>query len=147
MIIPTPTNERPRIRGRMTPYAFFVQERREYYRQQGVPVQFTAFSKECSALWKVGRGPVWCWYIHTCWLHGCHLDIELQSVGCLCTYILAAYNFQSSCAVLCYICHCYGCVCARQSVVSVGSPAPIGTSKDLTVYSITTTFSPTPGNQ
>ena len=54
MIIPTPTSERPRIRGRMTPYAFFVQERREYYRQQGVPVQFTAFSKECSSLWKVG---------------------------------------------------------------------------------------------
>ncbi|CAI8041651.1 High mobility group protein DSP1 [Geodia barretti] len=53
MIIPTPTSERPRIRGRMTPYAFFVQERREYYRQQGVPVQFTAFSKECSSLWKV----------------------------------------------------------------------------------------------
>ena len=53
MIIPTPTRERPRIRGRMTPYAFFVQERRDYYRQQGVPVQFTAFSKECSSLWKV----------------------------------------------------------------------------------------------
>lgn len=53
MIIPTPTRERPRVRGRMTPYAFFVQERRDYYRQQGVPVQFTAFSKECSSLWKV----------------------------------------------------------------------------------------------
>lgn len=26
--------------------------RREFYRQQGVPVQFTPFSKECSALWK-----------------------------------------------------------------------------------------------
>lgn len=53
MIIPSTTTERPRIRGRMTPYAYFVQERRNYYRQQGVPVQFTAFSKECSALWKV----------------------------------------------------------------------------------------------
>ena len=53
MIIPSPTRDRPRIRGRMTPYAFFVQERRDYYRQQGIPVQFTAFSKECSSLWKV----------------------------------------------------------------------------------------------
>lgn len=26
--------------------------RREFYRQQGVPVQFTPFSKECSTLWK-----------------------------------------------------------------------------------------------
>ncbi len=26
--------------------------RRDFYRQQGVPVQFTPFSKECSALWK-----------------------------------------------------------------------------------------------
>ena len=26
--------------------------RREFYRQQGVPVQFTPFSKECSSLWK-----------------------------------------------------------------------------------------------
>jgi hypothetical protein len=36
----------------MTPYAFFVQERRESYRRHGVPVEFTAFSKECSSLWK-----------------------------------------------------------------------------------------------
>ena len=36
----------------MTPYAFFVQERRDYYRRHDIPVEFTAFSKECSALWK-----------------------------------------------------------------------------------------------
>ena len=36
----------------MTPYAFFVMHRRDFYRQRGVPVQFTAFSKECSALWR-----------------------------------------------------------------------------------------------
>ncbi|XP_019862547.1 PREDICTED: high mobility group protein DSP1-like [Amphimedon queenslandica] len=47
-----PGKDRSRPRGRMTPYAFFVQERREYYRRHGVPVEFTAFSKECSSLWK-----------------------------------------------------------------------------------------------
>ena len=47
-----PGKDRSRPRGRMTPYAFFVQERREYYRRHGVPVEFTAFSKECSTLWK-----------------------------------------------------------------------------------------------
>ena len=36
----------------MTPYAFFVMERRQFYRQQGLPVQFSAFSKECSSLWR-----------------------------------------------------------------------------------------------
>lgn len=36
----------------MTPYAFFVQQRRDFYRRQGIPVQFTEFSKECSSLWK-----------------------------------------------------------------------------------------------
>ena len=30
----------------------FPFNRREFYRQQGVPVQFTPFSKECSLLWK-----------------------------------------------------------------------------------------------
>ncbi len=44
--------QQPRIRGRMTPYAFFVMERREFYRRQGLPVQFAAFSKECSNIWK-----------------------------------------------------------------------------------------------
>ncbi len=48
----SPIKDRSRPRGRMTPYAFFVQERRHYYRQHGIPVNFTAFSKECSALWK-----------------------------------------------------------------------------------------------
>ena len=47
-----PIKDRSRPRGRMTPYAFYVQERRQYYRQHGIPVSFTAFSKECSALWK-----------------------------------------------------------------------------------------------
>ena len=31
---------------------FFFCCRRDFYRQQGVPVQFTPFSKECSTLWK-----------------------------------------------------------------------------------------------
>ena len=48
----SPIKDRSRPRGRMTPYAFFVQERRHYYRRHGIPVAFTAFSKECSALWK-----------------------------------------------------------------------------------------------
>lgn len=47
-----PGRDRSRPRGRMTPYAYFVQDRREYYRRHGIPVQFTAFSKECAALWK-----------------------------------------------------------------------------------------------
>ena len=41
-----------KVKGRMTPYAFFVQDRREQYRRQGLEVHFTLFSKECSALWK-----------------------------------------------------------------------------------------------
>lgn len=41
-----------KVKGRMTPYAFFVQQRRELYRRQGLEVNFTLFSKECSALWK-----------------------------------------------------------------------------------------------
>jgi len=48
----SPTAKDHRIRGRMTPYAYFVQQRREFYRQQSIPVQFTPFSKECSSLWK-----------------------------------------------------------------------------------------------
>ena len=51
MVVRSP-KEAPRIRGRMTPYAFFVQQRRDIYRQQDIPVQFTAFSKECSSLWR-----------------------------------------------------------------------------------------------
>lgn len=43
-ISPT-AKDHQRIRGRMTPYAFFVQQRRDLYRQQNIPVQFTAFSK------------------------------------------------------------------------------------------------------
>ena len=43
-ISPT-AKDHQRIRGRMTPYAFFVQQRRDLYRQQNVPVQFTPFSK------------------------------------------------------------------------------------------------------
>ena len=50
-----PSKPQPRIRGRMTPYAFFVQQRRDFYRRQGIPVQFTEFSKECSSLWKTTR--------------------------------------------------------------------------------------------
>ena len=48
----SPIKDRSRPRGRMTPYAFFVQERRHFYKRQGIPVSFTAFSKECSSLWK-----------------------------------------------------------------------------------------------
>ena len=46
------SNKEHKVKGRMTPYAFFVQERREQYRRQGMDVNFTLFSKECSQLWK-----------------------------------------------------------------------------------------------
>lgn len=39
-------------KGRTSAYAFFVQERREYYRQKGEAVDFQLFSKECAELWK-----------------------------------------------------------------------------------------------
>lgn len=39
-------------KGRMSPYAFFVQERRAQYRQKGQEVKFTEFSKECADLWR-----------------------------------------------------------------------------------------------
>ena len=39
-------------KGRMSAYAFFVQERRLYYRNKGLSVNFTEFSRECASLWK-----------------------------------------------------------------------------------------------
>lgn len=39
-------------KGRMSAYAFFVQERRLYYRNKGLNVNFTEFSRECASLWK-----------------------------------------------------------------------------------------------
>ncbi len=41
-----------RPKGRMSAYAFFVQERRAYYRNKGLSVNFTDFSRECAGLWK-----------------------------------------------------------------------------------------------
>ena len=51
--MPRPINRDPsRPRGHMSAYAFYVQDRREIYRRQGVKVNFAEFSKECSTLWK-----------------------------------------------------------------------------------------------
>ena len=36
-------------------YNFFVRDRRQYYKDKNVSINFTDFSKECSELWK-GRG-------------------------------------------------------------------------------------------
>lgn len=39
-------------KGRMSAYAFFVQERRKEYKEKGKNIQFTEFSKECADLWR-----------------------------------------------------------------------------------------------
>lgn len=51
--MPPKKNKDPnKPKGRMSAYAFFVQERRQGYRQKGQEVKFTEFSKECADLWK-----------------------------------------------------------------------------------------------
>lgn len=51
--MPPKKNKDPnKPKGRMSAYAFFVQERRAMYRQKGQEVKFTAFSKECADLWR-----------------------------------------------------------------------------------------------
>lgn len=47
-----PKKDPSKPKGRTSAYAFFVQERRAMYREQGKEVDFTAFSKECAELWK-----------------------------------------------------------------------------------------------
>lgn len=48
-----PKNKDPnKPKGRMSAYAFFVQDRREMYKEKGEGVQFTQFSKECAELWR-----------------------------------------------------------------------------------------------
>lgn len=47
-----PKKDPNKPKGRMSAYAFFVQEKRGEYREKGQDVDFTAFSKECSELWK-----------------------------------------------------------------------------------------------
>lgn len=39
-------------KGRTSAYAFFVQDRREMYKEKSEPVVFTTFSKECADLWR-----------------------------------------------------------------------------------------------
>lgn len=39
-------------KGRTSAYAFFVQSRRETYKDQQKAVKFADFSRECSELWK-----------------------------------------------------------------------------------------------
>lgn len=39
-------------KGRMSAYAFFVQNRREHYKKQQLKVEFADFSRECSDRWK-----------------------------------------------------------------------------------------------
>lgn len=51
--MPPKKNKDPnKPKGRMSPYAFFVQERRAMYRQKGQEVKFTEFSRECADLWR-----------------------------------------------------------------------------------------------
>ena len=51
--MPPKKNKDPnKPKGRMSPYAFFVQERRAMYRQKGQDVKFTEFSRECADLWR-----------------------------------------------------------------------------------------------
>lgn len=47
-----PKKDPNKPKGRMSAYAFFVQERRAEYREKGQEVEFTSFSKECAELWK-----------------------------------------------------------------------------------------------
>lgn len=39
-------------KGRTSAYAFFLQDRRNEYRQQGKDVDFKDFSRECASMWK-----------------------------------------------------------------------------------------------
>jgi len=48
-----PRNKDPnKPKGRTSAYAFFVQDRREMYKEKDMQVQFAEFSKECAGLWK-----------------------------------------------------------------------------------------------
>lgn len=47
-----PKKDPNKPKGRMSAYAFFVKERRSTYKEQGKDVDFTAFSKECSSVWR-----------------------------------------------------------------------------------------------
>ena len=47
-----PRKDPNKPKGRTSAYAFFVQDRRLYYKNLGENVDFTEFSKECSRLWK-----------------------------------------------------------------------------------------------
>lgn len=48
-----PRNKDPnKPKGRTSAYAFFVQDRREMYKEKDMQIQFSSFSKECASLWK-----------------------------------------------------------------------------------------------
>lgn len=47
-----PKKDPNKPKGRTSAYAFFVKERRAEKKAKGQEVEFTAFSKECSDLWK-----------------------------------------------------------------------------------------------
>ena len=48
-----PKNKDPnKPKGRTSAYGFFMQDKRECYRQQNKEVLFTPFSKECAGDWK-----------------------------------------------------------------------------------------------
>lgn len=47
-----PKKDPNKPKGRTTAYAFFVKDKRAEYKEKGVDVEFTAFSKECADLWK-----------------------------------------------------------------------------------------------
>lgn len=47
-----PKKDPNKPKGRMSAYAYFVQQKRKDYRDEGKEVDFIAFTKECSEEWK-----------------------------------------------------------------------------------------------
>ncbi len=47
-----PKKDPNKPKGRTTAYAFFLKDRRSIYKERGEDVEFGAFTKECSELWK-----------------------------------------------------------------------------------------------
>lgn len=52
-----PKKDPNKPKGRTSAYAFFVQDRREMYKEKGQQVVFADFSRECADLWKDMEDP------------------------------------------------------------------------------------------
>ena len=52
-----PRRDPNKPKGRTSAYAFFVQHRRECYKEGGKTLQFSEFSKECAEQWKKTAPP------------------------------------------------------------------------------------------